>query len=134
MMFGSLLLVLSAIAVNKVQAEVERPVVASIGRATAEAVGDDRNDPLLFFGGSDQQPYLDWLETRGTKFENVVFLDSTAATSDKLLENGAAFHWTLDQEPGKQDATACFGRSSDWMDGIRTIREWWHAGSRYDGL
>jgi dopamine beta-monooxygenase len=114
MIFASLLLMLSAIAANNVQAEVGRSDSASIGRATAESVGDDRNDPLLFFGGSDQQPYLDWLGTRGAKFENVVFLDSTAATSDKQLENGAAFHWTLDKE-NTMLQLALVTRATGWM-------------------
>ena len=29
-------------------------------------------------------------------FDKYVFLDSTAATSDKKLVNGAAFHWKID--------------------------------------
>ena len=79
-------------------------------------VNGARDDPSQFFGGVDNEPYMEWLNTRGSSstFKNFVFLDSTAATSDVFFENGAAFHWSID-ETNEILNFALIARATGWM-------------------
>ena len=89
-------------------------LVASLGFVVVN--GQARDDPSQFFGGVDNEAYMEWLDTRGSSplYEKFIFLDSTAATSDVFLENGSAFHWSIDIE-NEVLHFALIARATGWM-------------------
>ena len=48
------------------------------------------NSPGDYFGGKNDEPYLDWVETKGMDYDASLFLPSVANQTD-----GAAIHWKI---------------------------------------
>lgn len=68
-------------------------------------VNAESQDPTTFFGGIENEAYLEWLQ--GVSYERTEFLPSPAGNS-----TGAALHWTIQ---GDEIFLAVAAKASGWV-------------------